>query len=94
MQTYSVSDWVEEVHRRRYHWAGRVARCEDERWTKTVLTYAMNGLRKQGWPQIRWTDSFNKFYGGDAQNITWTILAQDEKFWTEMEEAYLNHILR
>ena len=94
MLTYGIDDWVEEVHRRRYRWAGRVARWEDGRWTKAVLKYSVSGNRQQGRPHMRWTDSFNKFYAGDTQNTTWTTLAQDENFWTEMEKAYLDHVLR
>ena len=81
MQTCDVPDWVEEVHRRRYRWAGKVARCKDGRWSKTLLSWSASGTRAQGRPHIRWTDRFGKFYGERSSNLFWTTLADDENFW-------------
>ena len=93
MQTHNVPEWVEEVQCRKFRWAGRVARCVDQRWTRSVLLLSMEGHRSQGRPLTRWVDCLNKFFQGDAKNVVWTTLAQDEQFWLQMENDYVDFIL-
>ena len=62
MQKFGVPDWCEEIHRRRYRWAGHVARRQDGRWTREVLTWSVVGSRSQKRPLTRWSDTFRKFF--------------------------------
>ena len=93
MVQHNVPDWVREVHRRRYQWAGQVSRSTDGRWTKQVLKWSCGGTRARGRPKIRWTDNLNNFFGDDKTNVTWSTLAEDEAFWNDFEEQYVNFVL-
>ena len=94
-----VPDFVEEVHRRKFGWAGRLARSEDERWSREVLTWSVTGLRPRKRPLTRWTDSLRKFagklYGQEAlhNNDAWMALAKDAESWQNLEQDYLNFVI-
>jgi len=90
-----IPDWVEEIHRRRFRWAGRIARLTDNRWTKVVLLWSATGTRKRGRPKARWTDLLNRFFkqGRQATNAFWLELAQDEASWASLEDDYVNFAL-
>ena len=47
MAKFGQPGWGEEVHRRRFRWAGRTARLDDNRWTKEVLLWSASGSRKK-----------------------------------------------
>ena len=94
MVELQVPDWVEEVHRRRFRWAGRTARLYDERWTREVLLWSATGSRRRGRPKMRWTDQLNKFFKqGPLANQFWMELAQDESSWCELEHDYVKSSL-
>ena len=95
MAKFGQPDWVEEVHRRRFQWAGRTARLEDNRWTREVLEWSTAGSRKRGRPKLRWTDAFNKFFqqARQASNKFWMELARDEASWKTLEDDYVNFAL-
>ena len=40
---HNVPDWVEEVSRRKFRWAGHVARRTDARWTRVFLEWSVAG---------------------------------------------------
>ena len=88
-------DWVEEVHRRKFRWAGRTARVSDDRWTREVLLWSASGTRKRGRPRFRWADPLNKFFkqGRQATNQFWLELACDEESWSTLEADYVNFAL-
>ena len=96
MREHRIPDCVEEVHRRKFRWAGNVARRRDGRWTREVLTWSPAGLRARKRPLMRWTDSLQKFaatlYGLDADgsNEGWMALAEDEATWRNLEDDYVN----
>ena len=91
MVDLGVADWVEEVHRSRFRWAGRTARVSDGRWTKEVLQWSAAGARKRGRPRCRWADQLNKFFkqGLQAPNEFWLELAQEEQSWDTLENVFL-----
>ena len=91
----SVPDWVEEIHRRQFRWAGRPARLDDNRWTREVLLWSVAGSRKRGRPKKRWTDHLNQFFkqGPQATNEFWLELAMDERSWSLLEDDYVNFCL-
>ena len=88
-------DWVEEVHRRRFQWAGRTARLNDNRWTREVLVWSATGNRKRGRPKARWTDQLNKFFRRELQatNQFWMEIASEEASWASLENDYVNFAL-
>ncbi len=95
MLNLGVPDWAEEVHRRSFQWAGRIARISDERWTREVLLWSASGARKRGRPKLRWTDQLNKFFkqGRQATNEFWLELARDAESWATLEDDYVNFAL-
>ena len=85
---HNVPDWVDEVSRRKFRWAGHVARRTDERWTRVfLLQWYVAGCRCQGRPQARWCDSINRFFGGGSDS--WIQKAQDRLFWKQKEDDYV-----
>ena len=95
-----IPDWVEEIHRRKFSWAGHIARCQDGRWTHEVLLWAAKGKRSRGRPKTRWADSLNKFFrqihGEDLEvqegNEFWVTLANDRQSWRALEEDFLRFV--
>ena len=94
MKTYGVPDWVEEVHRRKFRWAGHVSRRHDNRWTRDVLTLSVAGFRTRGRPMTRWSDSIIQFFGDKSHigNEFWMTLAEDREQWHLLEPEYLNFV--
>ena len=45
--------WVEEQRRRKWHWAGHVARRTDGRWARLLLDWRPPGHRRRGRPDTR-----------------------------------------
>ena len=97
MHNNSIPLWVQEVHRRRFDWAGTVARRTDGRWTHALLNWSATGRRARGRPRLRWTDNLNKFFhasgidqreGGRIDNSFWIALAADEKSWAELRSDF------
>ena len=90
MVNLDVPDWVEEIHRRKFRWAGRTARLSDGRWTKEVMLWCATGSRKRGRPKSRWTDSLNKFFdqGRQSTNTFWMEIAQEEESWLSLEDNF------
>ena len=58
-----VRDWVTELARRKWIWAGHVIRRVDECWSKVVLKWIpAYGSRKRGRPALRWVDAIDDFF--------------------------------
>ena len=95
---YGCPDWVEEITRRKYRWAGHVARREDGRWTREVLDLTLSGSRAANRPHIRWSDSLNQFFYGAAVAAvgfgSWTQKAQNREEWQHAEEDYVRFCMR
>jgi hypothetical protein len=100
MCKFDVQDWVEEAHRRRFRWAGHVARRDDGRWSRQALTWSISGSRSRGRPVTRWIDSIRKFIDTvwpsedeAATDITfWMILAEGRQSWRTLEDDYINFV--
>eukprot|EP00973_Karenia_brevis_P061587 8564345-Karenia_brevis.AAC.1 len=52
-----LDDWVRAQRRRKYKFAGHVARREDGRWSTRMLNWTpQTGYRQIGRPRRRWRD--------------------------------------
>ena len=93
-------DWVSAYRRRKWRWAGQVARAQDERWSFQVAQWmqdrrknrAQSGLRRrQGRPNSRWSDEIAAYlqetYG--EQLMEWTDVALDAATWEHLEEDFV-----
>ena len=81
--------WVISQRRRKWRWAGRVARLADERWTlQTLLWEPLEGSRGVGRPMLRWTDAFVSYFNTihGANGHDWMLYAQQPEAWHEHEE--------
>lgn len=56
-----ITNWVAEQQRRKWRWAGNVARQKDGRWTTAVLDWRPLGDRPRGYSPSRRTDDFVAF---------------------------------
>ena len=78
-------DWVEEQRRRKWRWAGKIARCADNRWTGQILEWKPVGKRRPGRPNMRWVDQTSSFVKEKLPKLDgrddWLILAQDVEGW-------------
>ena len=97
MHNHSIPNWVQEIHRRPFDWAGTIARRIDGRWTHALLNRSAIGRRARGRPRLRWTDNLNKFFhssgiarreGGSIDNSFWIALAADETSWAELRSDF------
>ena len=95
---HGVRNWVEEISRRKFQWAGHVARRTDGRWTKVMLDWSLTGCRAQARPLTRWCDSLSKFFTGTAGRpvggSSWIAAAQDRDYWKQMEDDYIEFCRR
>ena len=85
LQHAKVPDWVEEQMRRKWRWAGHVARRDDGRWSRRLMDWVpTKGGRRIGRPAVRWEDDLNKV--GRAIGADWRMLAQDRGSWDAEED--------
>ena len=87
-----VTDWVREQRKRYWEFAGRLARCSDDRWSHAVLNWIPhNGFRNVGAPRKRWKDDIAKFCL-QGYNEDWFVLAQDENTWNTLRDSFVEAI--
>jgi len=87
-----LEDWVQGQRRRKWRWAGHVARRWDERWSHKVLSFsAAGGNRRVGHPVTRWRDSIGSFVSANTTytSAQWLTLAQDRDKWHNLEDAFV-----
>ena len=81
-----MEDWVSAYRRRKWRLAGKLARCNDNRWSKQILEWRPDStcFRLPGRPKTRWIEQVEKFAGGD-----WMDLAADSVAWGTYEDAFV-----
>ena len=94
MSRLEIPDWVTEQRRRKWSWAGHIARRTDGRWTRKILEYQPEGTRAQRRPFTRWETSLDAFiwrsFGHDNAAGSWKELAHDSDSWRLMTDAFAN----
>ena len=94
MRAAGVQEWTGEVRRRKWRWAGHVARRTDDRWARQVLEWKPDGARLQGRPVTRWVDDIRQFmtslHGEEVRDEDWMRAAQCREHWAALEEDYVN----
>ena len=83
-----VKDWVECHRRRKWQFAGKLARQTDNRWSHLLLDWQPNlgHGRSRGHPCTRWADPLESFVGG-----AWIDIAADYNRWDFLEEGFVTH---
>ena len=92
MSRLEIPDWVTEQRRRKWSWAGHIARRTDGRWTRKMLDYQPEGTRAQRRPVTRWETSLDSFvsriFGQDSATGSWKELARDSDSWKLMTDDF------
>ena len=82
-----VVDWVEEQRRRKWRWAGHVARRDDGRWSHRLLSWEPAlGRRSWGRPVLRWEDPLSRF--ARTKGESWQKAARDRNKWSAWEDEF------
>ena len=83
---HGMEDWVVTHRRRKWRFAGSLARQTDGRWSRQAIGWRpnMGHGRSQGRPRTRWSDQLEQFAGGE-----WFQLAMDEEQWQIAEEVFV-----
>ena len=84
---FGAESWVRIFRRRKWRFAGRLARLSDGRWSKKVLTWEPESRRSQQRPRTRWSDPFSQFAGGN-----WMDIACDSEQWKDLEEGFVENL--
>ena len=88
-----VTDWVTEQRKRYWEFAGRVARCSDDRWSHVILHWVPGkGFRRVGSPEKRWSDDIATYCSKHLGEY-WFLLAQDEKTWETLRDKFIETAL-
>lgn len=78
-------DIVKEILKRKWKWAGHIARSQDGRWTKEIMNwYPWGKRRKVGAPKLKWDGEMRKICGG----VTWQRVALQRQEWKRMSKVY------
>ena len=82
---HGMQDWVVESRRRKWRFAGKLARQTDKRWSALLIHWkpTCGTGRHPGRPKIRWSDALETFTGG-----LWQQSANDEDLWICLEEGF------
>jgi hypothetical protein len=94
---HKICDWSEEQLRRKWDWAGKVARTTDRRWTREVLNWDPVAQRGRGRPVTRWVDQLNKFLtaklGAPVSENSWLTHAAQATQWEAWREPFVRFSL-
>eukprot|EP00973_Karenia_brevis_P095134 12425838-Karenia_brevis.AAC.1 len=90
LQRCGLDDWVTAVRRKKWRWAGHVARRSDGRWASRLVGWApSNGYRRPGHPCKRWADDLRVCCRW-ASVGSWLDVAQDRDAWNALEETFVS----
>ena len=87
-----LDDWVTAVRRKKWRWAGHLARRDDGRWATKLLTWRpAHGHRNIGRPCRRWCDELDAFFEEEAgfEKGAWLHVAQDRATWESLEAQFV-----
>ena len=90
-EALGMEGWVEAQRRRKWQWAGHVARMKETRWAGKMLGWKPEGARKVGGPKRRWEDAMDGFgRSGGWGKGEWKRVARDGDVWKSSEESFAN----
>ena len=89
-QQTKVRDITAEIKKKKWTWAGHVARMKDNRWTQRLSDWQpRDGHRNRGRPLRRWRDEIDEYWG----KINWKEEANDRKNWRNHAEAFIQQCI-
>ena len=92
LKAAGLDDWVVSQRKRKWAFAGHVARREDGRWSQKVLQWEpLDGYRSRGHPIKRWGDAIDDFFKPlDVGRHGWITIAQDRNGWASLAKEFAN----
>ena len=57
----NARNFLHEIRRRKWDWAGQVVRMQDDRWTNRITNWYIGEKRKRGRRKMRWTDGITEY---------------------------------
>jgi len=94
MHKAGLDDWVTAVHKKKWRWAGHIARRTDGRWATKLLTWVPeDGCRHVGRPCKKWSTDLDAFFFKSVgyETGSWIHVAQDRQNWAALEREYIEH---
>jgi hypothetical protein len=83
-----VEDWVNEQAKRKFLWAGHVARRDDGRWNEKLLHWWPEGERSREHPKRRWSDVFDAYFEEIGRG-EWLLYTGNRPSWAELAENFV-----
>ena len=78
-----ITDVMERAKNLKWSWAGHLARCRDDRWSRRITEWIpLDGKRRPGGQRKRWSDEISQECGR-----SWPRLARDRELWRRKWEA-------
>jgi IS5 family transposase len=74
--------------KKKWDWAGHVARLKDDRWTYKIMHWYCMGGRRRGRQRARWRDEISKF----LMNKNFEGVAIDRVEWQRVREAFAQNM--
>ena len=84
-----IENWSSGYRRKKYNFAGKVARQTDNRWSRLAVSWTPNGGsgRNPGQPVTRWSDDLERFATG-----AWATAALDIPYWRAAEDGFATRL--
>ena len=92
LRRIGLDDWVTAQRKKKWYWAGHLARRTDGRWSTKLVTWCPSqGARHQGHPRKRWVDDLDAFFllNGALPKGSWVHVAQDRDLWRSLEADFV-----
>jgi len=78
---YGLETWSHTFKRRKWNFAGRLARANDQRWSHLILDWVPDGAnRSVGRPLTRWEDDLVSYAGGNWMGLALLWCAHSNGF--------------
>jgi hypothetical protein len=93
MSIVGMESWITSQKRKKWRWAGHVARMTDDRWTvKSLLWMPEHANRRVGRPSRRWSDDIDQFCQEhfDCEAGEWVLYAQSREDWKHLEDVFVS----
>jgi hypothetical protein len=89
-----VSNWLEAQRKRKWEFAGHIARRNDGRWSKqSILWEPSGGKRKVGHPTRRWSDCLEAFAKLKSEEYEKSMpcveMARDRALWFSLKADFV-----
>ena len=86
-----LDDWCKGIRRKKWRWAGHLARREDGRWSTKLLDWQPSqGRRRIGRLCRRWADELDDFFmARGSRRGSWIAISQDRDTWIDLETEFV-----